>query len=72
MFAPMDDLDEIRLRMRISNLQAKLELRELETLALSREISSPLTASQRRSQAVERRDDMLTERSEITKKLDES
>ncbi len=43
----MDDLDEIRLRIRISNLQARLELCEIEILALSREISSPLTDSER-------------------------
>jgi hypothetical protein len=61
----MDDMDELHLRMLISNLQARLELCEIEILALSREIFSPLTTSQRQAEAVARRDDLMTERSEL-------
>ncbi len=62
----MDDIDEIRLGI----LRARLELCEIEMLALSREILSPLTSSRRRADAVARRDDLSTERPEIAKELD--
>jgi hypothetical protein len=70
MVFPMDDMHELHLRMRISNLQARVELCEIEILALSREILSPLTTSQRQAEADARRDDLMTERSELAKKLD--
>jgi hypothetical protein len=66
----MDEMDEIRLRMRISNLQARREWCEIEILALSREILSPLTTSRRQAEAVVRRDDLMTDRSELAKELD--
>jgi len=54
------DEDTLR-RMRISTLEAKLELREIESDGLSREIKSPLTSRQRRVECVERRDDLQVE-----------
>jgi hypothetical protein len=65
-FTLMDDIDEIRLGI----LRAQLELCEIEILALSREILSPLTNSRRRADAVARRDDLSTERPQIAKELD--
>ena len=40
----MDELDEIRLRMHISKLEARLALREIESETLAREIKSSLTS----------------------------
>jgi hypothetical protein len=67
----MDEMDELHFRMRITNLQARLELREIEIIALSREIASPLTTSERRAEAIELRYARLNERSEVTRELDE-
>jgi len=39
----MDEMDEIRLRLRISKLEAKLTLAEIEATALTHEIASPRT-----------------------------
>jgi len=52
----MDIIDEIRLGI----LRARLELCEIEMLALSREILSPLTNSRRRDDAVARWNDLST------------
>jgi hypothetical protein len=67
----MDDLDDIHRRMRISNLQARCELHEIEAAGLTREIASPLTCSQRRAEAIERGNAALAEFSEIKAELDE-
>ena len=37
----MDEMDEIRFRMRISKLEARFALREIEATALTPEIASP-------------------------------
>ena len=55
----MDEMDEIRLRMRVSRLEARLALLEIEAAALSREIASPLTSERRREEATECRDTAL-------------
>lgn len=54
-------MQEIILRMQITRLEARLELRDIERTALSREISSPSTPEERRAEAIERRDAALTE-----------
>jgi hypothetical protein len=64
--APMDNIDEIRLGI----LRARLELCEIEMLALSREILSPLTNFWRWADAAARWIDLSTERPEIAKQLD--
>ena len=69
--AQPDDLDEIRIRMRISNLEARLAMREIEMAALSREIASPLTSSKRREEAAERRDAEHEDWWQIKTELDE-
>lgn len=43
----MDELDEISLRMSVSNLEAKLALVDLDMAALEREINSRLTTQKR-------------------------
>jgi len=55
--------------MRISNLEAKFELHQIETAALTRAIASPLTSSQRRTEAINRRDAALVELNEIEAEL---
>lgn len=52
----LDEMDEIRIRMRISNLEARLAMREIEIAALSREIANYLTSSKQRAEAIEYRD----------------
>jgi|HubBroStandDraft_2_1064218.scaffolds.fasta_scaffold481483_2 hypothetical protein len=52
----MDEMDQIRYRLRISMLEAKLALAQIEAAALAREIRSPLTSAQRRQQATDLRD----------------
>ena len=66
-----DELDEIRWRMRIANLEARVELCEIESAALAREIASPLTAETCRSQAMMRRSVLLTEASEFKTELEQ-
>jgi hypothetical protein len=66
-----DELDEIRWRMRVTNLEARSELREIEAAALAREIASPLTPATRRSEAIGRRDALLREASELKAELDQ-
>jgi hypothetical protein len=67
----MDELDEIRCRLRISNLEARLALREIEAAALAHEIKSPLTFANRREVAGQCRDAALSEASVIKAELDE-
>jgi hypothetical protein len=67
----MDDIEQIRLRLRISNLEARLALREIEAAALAREITSPLTFASRRAEATRRQDAALSEASVIKAELDE-
>ena len=66
----MDQLDEIRCRMRLSNLEARIALREIEAAALTREINSPLTSGTRRTELIQSRDLMLTEVSKLKAELD--
>ena len=56
----MDPMDEIRQRLKISNLEAKIALIEIETARHAREISSPLTSAERRDEVVANRDDALS------------
>ena len=52
----MNATDEIRLRLRISKLEAKLAFAEIEVADSTPEIASPRTPAQRRDGAVARRD----------------
>ena len=66
----MDQMNEVRLRMRVSKLEARLALVEIETAALSREIASPLTSERRRAEAKECRDTALARGSTIRTELE--
>jgi hypothetical protein len=66
----VDALDEIRCRLSISRLEAKVSLRQIEAASLGREICSPLTSANRRDEAVERRDVLLAEASALQSELD--
>ena len=65
-----DEFDEIHWRLRISNLEERIELCAIEATALSREVASPLTPETRRSHARERRSVLLTQASEFQTELD--
>ncbi len=67
----MDALEEIRLRMRITNLEARMELQEIEIAALNREIGSPLTTLDRKNEARERLDAAWNERADVYTELTE-
>ena len=53
-------------------LKAQLALRELERLALTKEIESPLTTPERKTEAIARRDASLIEWAEIMNELGDS
>jgi hypothetical protein len=57
----MDDMDELRIRMLVSKLEARLALCEIEAAALTKEIASPLTSERRREQANESRETALAQ-----------
>jgi hypothetical protein len=67
----MNHLDDIHRRLRISNLQARYELHEIEAAALAREIAYPLTFAKRRQEANEGRNAVLDELSVIKVELEE-
>ena len=66
-----NELDEIRWRMRVSNLEARVELCEIEATALAREIASPLTPETRRGEATDRRCTLVTKASDLKSELEE-
>ena len=66
----MDTLDEIRLRMKFTNLEARLALREIDSTDLLREIKSPLTNVKRMNEARERLDAARSERGKLITELD--
>jgi hypothetical protein len=55
----------------VSNLEARVDLREIEAAALTREITSPLTSVARQTEAIQRRQALLTEASELKGELDQ-
>ena len=67
----MDELDEIRLRMRITKLEARLALCEIESAALTREINSPLTSFERRKEARKSLDAARSEQANLFAELNE-
>jgi hypothetical protein len=65
----MDEMDDILHRMRVTNLEARRELCEIERIALDREITYPTTSADRRAEAINRRDEVLGEWAEIVSEL---
>jgi hypothetical protein len=68
----MDDIGEIRTRLLLSKLEAKLAMLQIEAAALSKEIRSPLTSARRRDEATDRRDAALAESSAIIRTYPDS
>lgn len=66
----MDERDDIHWRLRVSSLQAKREMLEIERAALLREINSSLTPEKQRDEALERRLVLAEQCGEITKQLE--
>lgn len=66
----MHETDDIYRKLRISRLQARLEMREIERESLRQEIASPLTTAARKAEAIDHRDDLLTELSDLIEELD--
>ena len=66
-----NELDEIRWRMRVTNLEARIELREIDAAACTREIASPLTPATRRSELIAHRAATLTEVSKLKAELEQ-
>lgn len=66
-----DELDEIRWRMRVTNLEARVELREIEAAAFTRELKSPLTPEPRRTELTRRRGAILAEVFELKAELEQ-
>ena len=64
-----DTTHALHRRMRIANLEARRELREIEREALSRTINSPLTSLRDRHAATSRRDVLTIEWTAIVEEL---
>ena len=71
MISRADEIDEIRWRLRVSNLEARIELREIEAAASIREIASPLTSAPRKTELAQRRLDLLREAAALKTELDQ-
>jgi hypothetical protein len=67
----MNYREEVRCRLQISNLEARLAMREIEARELALEIVSESTSAGRRAEAIQRRDAALSEASAIKAELDE-
>lgn len=65
----MDELDDIRRRLRVSNLQARRELLEIERDALMHEITSPLTGQDRRAEVFMLRDELKSQWAKVVEEL---
>jgi hypothetical protein len=71
MIVSMDAVEDIRRRLRISNLEARLELREIECADLIRKIESPRTSLDERMDARKRRETVLSECSALRADLED-
>ena len=65
--SPTDEMVEIRRRMR--DLEASLDVHEIDAEALSHEIRSPFTSAKRKAEAIQLLETALTERSAIKAEL---
>jgi hypothetical protein len=66
-----NEIDEIRWRMRVTNLEARIELREIDIAAFTREIASPLTPAARRAELTARRTALGAEVFKLKAELDQ-
>jgi hypothetical protein len=65
------EIDEIRWRLRVSNLEARIELREIEAAAFSRQIASRFTSPARQTELAQRRLDLLSEAANLRAELNQ-
>ncbi len=65
----MDEIADIRRRLRFTMLRAQIALREIERIGLTAEIDNPLTAKRRKIEATTRRAEALVEWGEIMTEL---
>lgn len=66
----MDTLDEISLRMKITNLEARLALIEIKSASMLREIKSPLISLKRTNQIRQSLDTARGEEANLLAELD--
>ena len=62
-------MDDIRRRLKVSNLEARRKLLEIERDALMHEITSPLTGLSRREEVLMLREELLSQWAEIVEEL---
>lgn len=65
----MEEIDRLHLALLVENLEAHLVALEIERAGLSFEIDSPQTTAERKTEAMERRDEALTEWGKIMTEL---
>ena len=65
-----NELDDIIYRMRITKLESKLALREIERECLNRQIATRTLTSDRHVEAKERRDQLQTECAQLLTELE--
>jgi hypothetical protein len=65
----MDQLDEITLRMRLTKLQAILELREIDQVSLNKKIASGATSPSEKQEAIEERSENIEDCRQIREQL---
>jgi hypothetical protein len=66
----MEPMDDINRRLRVSRLEAKRELIEIERDALLNEINSSLTSQDRREEAFARREELMSQWNGIMEELE--
>lgn len=67
----MAGLEDVHQRMRISNLEARMELHWIEIAALTKRIAHPLTNPRRREEATVQRDIQQAQWWDLKAELDE-
>jgi hypothetical protein len=65
----MDEMDDIRRRLRVSKLQGQRDLLEIERDALIREITSPLASQERREEVFMLRDELKSKCAKVVEEL---
>ena len=66
----MLDIEKAQCQFLLSSLQARLQVSEIERVALNFELGSPQIAPERKAEATARRDALLIERGETLTKLE--
>lgn len=67
----MDTTDEIRLRLRISKLEAQVEMCDIESADLKRILNSPRTSAIQHTEALQRSETLERESAKLSRELKE-